>query len=92
MRIYLLFLLVLLSLNIYAQTKGKSYQYTVDLTKVVDDRVFVELSTPSITSSEITFYMPKIIPGTYRIADYGRFIHDLPSVHAAVSRPRRPRL
>ncbi len=57
--------------------KGASYQYTVDLTKVVDDKVYVELSTPSITSAEITFFFPKIVPGTYAIADYGRFVSDL---------------
>jgi len=57
--------------------KGTSYQYTVDLTKVVDDKVFVELTSPTINAEEITFYLPKIIPGTYEIADYGRFITDL---------------
>src|SRR5688572_23666843 len=57
--------------------KGASYQYTIDLTKVVDDKVYVELSTPSITTEETTFYLPKIIPGTYSIADYGRFVSDL---------------
>lgn len=61
----------------FTQNKGTSYQYTVDLTKVVDDKLYVELSTPAIGSSEITFYMPKIIPGTYSIADYGRFISEV---------------
>src|SRR5688572_8495398 len=62
----------------FAQSKkGNSYQYTVDLTKVVDDKVYVELSTPSVTTEEITFYLPKIVPGTYSIADYGRFVSDL---------------
>lgn len=54
-----------------------AYNYTVDLTKVVDDRVYVELKTPKISSDETTFYLPKMIPGTYAIADYGRFIADL---------------
>jgi predicted metalloprotease with PDZ domain len=56
--------------------KASNYQYTVDLTNVVDDKVFVELLSPKINSSEITFFLPKIIPGTYAIADYGRFVSD----------------
>ena len=54
--------------------KNSNYQYTVDLTRVVDDKVLVELAPPAISSAEITFYLPKIIPGTYAIADYGRFV------------------
>ena len=59
------------------QSKSKKYEYTVDITKVVDDRVYVELIPPLIDQNEITFYMPKIVPGTYAIADYGRFVNDL---------------
>lgn len=54
-----------------------TYQYTIDLTKVVDDKVYVELQSPKISTPEVTFYLPKIIPGTYAIADYGRFVSDL---------------
>jgi predicted metalloprotease with PDZ domain len=60
-----------------AQTKKNEYQYTVDLTNVVDDKLFVELAAPPITASEITFFLPKIIPGTYSIEDYGRYVSDL---------------
>jgi predicted metalloprotease with PDZ domain len=60
--------------------KAANYQYTVDLTRVVDDKVFVELLAPKISSSEITFYLPKIVPGTYAIADYGRFVSDFKAV------------
>ncbi len=57
-------------------SQEKQYQYTVDLTKVVDDKVFVELTPPSINQQEIIFYLPKIVPGTYAIADYGRYVSD----------------
>lgn len=74
----LIICLLAISFTGFSQSKKRaSYQYTVDLTKVVDDKVYVELSTPSITSPEITFFLPKIVPGTYAIADYGRFISDL---------------
>lgn len=52
------------------------YEYTLDLTVVKDDQVKVVLIPPKIKDSETTFYMPKIIPGTYSVADYGRFVQD----------------
>ena len=56
---------------------GGKYEYTVDLTRVEDDKLFVELLAPKISKSQIVYYMPKIIPGTYKVADYGRFVSDL---------------
>ncbi|MCW5909753.1 MAG: peptidase M61 [Cyclobacteriaceae bacterium] len=64
-------------LLITASQAQPGYHYSIDLTRVVDDRVFVELKAPKITEHETVFYLPKIIPGTYAVADYGRFIHDL---------------
>jgi len=73
----LLLLIAGLALPASGQSKKASnYQYTVDLTHVVDDKVKVELLAPRISSSEITFYLPKIVPGTYAIADYGRYVAD----------------
>lgn len=59
------------------KTVEKLYQYTIDLANVVDDRVYVELIPPAVNEKEITFYFPKIVPGTYSIADYGRYVADL---------------
>jgi len=58
-------------------TDGNTYRYSVDLTKVKDDKVEVKLVPPTIKQEEIIFHMPKIIPGTYSIYDFGRFITDL---------------
>lgn len=52
------------------------YRYVIDLTRVSDDKVYVELAPPKIKEKEITFYLPKIVPGTYAIADYGRMVSD----------------
>lgn len=71
-----LFLLLLVSILTSAQSKG-GYQYTVDLTNVVDDKVYVQLTPPPIKETEIVFYFPKMIPGTYAIEDYGRFVSKL---------------
>ena len=53
-----------------------TYKYSVDLTNVADDKVMVTLTTPRLKKNEATFYMPKIVPGTYAIADYGRMVSD----------------
>ncbi|WP_323756993.1 peptidase M61 [Roseivirga sp.] len=55
---------------------AKPYKYIIDLTRVSDDKVYVELAPPKIKQDEIIFYLPKIIPGTYAIADYGRMVSD----------------
>ena len=67
----------LLLSQVWAIGGNDKYIYTVDLTKVVDDKLFVELTAPQISEDEITYYMPKIVPGTYSIADYGRFVTEL---------------
>ncbi|MBI1770706.1 MAG: peptidase M61 [Bacteroidetes bacterium] len=74
-----LFTLIFSFLILFAagQSKKGLYQYTVDLTQIKDDKLFVELKAPIISSDEIVFYLPKIIPGTYAIADYGRYVSNL---------------
>lgn len=72
-------LLLIAILCLFTQTLlyGQApYQYTIDLTNVVNDRVYVELVPPPVNKKEITFYFPKIVPGTYSIADYGRYVAD----------------
>lgn len=50
---------------------------TIDLNNVVDDKVLVTVKAPTITSEEIVYQLPKIIPGTYSEDDYGKYIDDL---------------
>jgi predicted metalloprotease with PDZ domain len=75
-RLILVFVITLFSTQVTGQTKEPAYRYTVDLTRVVNDRVYVELSPPSGLKSEVTFYLPKVIPGTYATADYGRYVSE----------------
>jgi predicted metalloprotease with PDZ domain len=73
--------LALTSLLVSAQSKkDNAYHYTIDLTKVVNDRLYVELVPPATTASEATFYLPKVVPGTYAIADYGRYVSEVTAV------------
>lgn len=51
-----------------------TYYYSMDLNKVVDDKLSVTLHAPALSRDEVTFFMPRIVPGTYEIYDFGRFI------------------
>ena len=73
----LLIAAIVASTSILSHSQEKQYKYTVDLTNVVNDRVYVELVPPAVKEKEIIFYFPKIVPGTYAIADYGRYVADL---------------
>lgn len=64
----------------FAQDK---YVYTVDLNQVVDDKIPVELQVPKISQPSIEFQMPKIVPGTYSISDFGRFVTGFKAMDAA---------
>ena len=78
MRLFLAVTLLLsVPATVFCQKDESVYQYTIDLTNVVDDRVYVELVPPAVHEGEITFYFPKIVPGTYSIADYGRYVSNL---------------
>ncbi|HAA14133.1 MAG TPA: peptidase M61 [Cytophagales bacterium] len=51
-----------------------TYRYQLDLTQVVDDQLKIVLNTPAVTDSLVEFQIPKIVPGTYSISDFGRFV------------------
>ena len=70
-------LLILLSLLSYSQEK---YQITIDLTQAKDDKLPVTLLVPKVTEKEIEYHMPKVVPGTYSISDFGRFVVDFWSI------------
>ena len=60
--------------SIVAQSKIKA---TLDLVSVKDDQVHVTLSAPASGAETLVFQMPRIIPGTYVVADYGRYVEKL---------------
>lgn len=55
---------------------AQTYEYKVDLNKVENDQLMVELKVPELNQKELYFQMPKIVPGTYSIYDFGRFVSD----------------
>lgn len=67
------------SLSTFAQkTDNLSYNYKVDITNIKDDKLQVELTIPPNLKKqkELIFHLPKIVPGTYSIYDFGRFVVD----------------
>lgn len=57
-------------------TSNNKYAFTIDLTHVQDDRILVTLLTPAINQQEIVYNMPKIVPGTYSVSDFGKYVTD----------------
>jgi predicted metalloprotease with PDZ domain len=68
---------ICLTLISWQAAAQQSYKYSVDLNKVTDDKLSVELICPEITKTEINFYLPKIVPGTYMNSNYGKYVHQL---------------
>jgi predicted metalloprotease with PDZ domain len=75
----LLTLVILFSQNMYANRPEPEsvYRYSVDLVNIHNNEVTVNLMAPTITTAKTIFAFPKIIPGTYRISNYGKFISNL---------------
>jgi len=60
-----------LSASLYAQQTNRAI---IDLINSTDDKVGVEFIPVAVDQDEIEFQIPKIVPGTYSISDFGRFI------------------
>ncbi|MGK9124976.1 peptidase M61 [Olivibacter sp. SA151] len=59
------------------QSLAQHYQYAVNLNQTKEDKVEVSLIPPKSQDKEVIFSFPKIIPGTYAISDYGKFISNV---------------
>jgi predicted metalloprotease with PDZ domain len=60
----------------FADDRSGSYKFSLDLTAVENDQLRVELLVPQINSGEAIYRFPKVIPGTYSVYNFGRFISD----------------
>lgn len=70
------------SANIFADGNTDLYSYQVDLTAIKNDKIKVTLTPPKIMVDEVIFRMPKMVPGTYKIYNFGRFVSDFRVVGA----------
>ena len=62
--------------NASTSKKKNTIEVTLDLIKIQDDKVAVTIQTPSFTTDNIVYQLPKIIPGTYSEDNYGKLITD----------------
>jgi predicted metalloprotease with PDZ domain len=62
---------------------GQEYNVKVDLKAIKDDQVPVEIKLEGFDlKNSIEFQMPKMIPGTYSISDFGRVVKSLEAFDA----------
>lgn len=50
------------------------YHYFADLSNVSNDRLTIKLVPPDINENETVFMFPAMVPGTYEVYDFGRFV------------------
>lgn len=66
-------ILVIFSASSFAQEK---YKFYMDLNKINNDLIQVTLEPPAILKEKIIYNIPKIVPGTYQIYDFGQYVMD----------------
>ncbi|HZJ21011.1 MAG TPA: peptidase M61, partial [Pricia sp.] len=49
---------------------------SMDLKNVVDDKVMVSVNPGAFTTDDVSFLIPKTVPGTYSTDNYGKYIED----------------
>ncbi|MCY4419020.1 MAG: peptidase M61 [Cytophagales bacterium] len=55
---------------------GQVYRAELNLNEVQDDQLRVRLYPPPLLEEEVEFHMPRIVPGTYSVYDFGRFLNN----------------
>ncbi len=66
----------LCTIFVQAQTVDALY-YKVDLNNITDDKLTIELTVPQMKEDKVSFHLPKMVPGTYSIYNFGRFVTDM---------------
>lgn len=67
-------LVALLFFSFNAIQAQQKYSASVDLTKVENDQLKVELEVPDLEGKDLLFVFPKVVPGTYDEFNFGRFV------------------
>ncbi|MBJ7879866.1 M61 family metallopeptidase [Gelidibacter salicanalis] len=49
---------------------------TINLTAVTNDKVPVTIDPGRFTEETVTYYLPKVVQGTYSVSAFGRFVED----------------
>jgi predicted metalloprotease with PDZ domain len=68
--------LTLVILLIY-NCQSQEYKYYVDLNKIENDKLQIELKILDFNEDSLYFCFPKIIPGNYELTEYGNFVSNV---------------
>lgn len=60
-----------------ASSIKEEVQVNINLNEIKEDKVLVTVKSPKIKTDEITYHVPKTVPGTYSEDNFGRYIDDL---------------
>ncbi|AEV33694.1 putative protease with the C-terminal PDZ domain [Owenweeksia hongkongensis DSM 17368] len=60
----------------------ENYQVYMDLKAVTNDELPVEIVPPLLSADSIEFQMPRIVPGTYDVHNYGRFVQNFKALNS----------
>lgn len=58
-------------------TNTSPISVSMDLVNIVEDKVKIEINVPDLDVDTISYYMPKIVPGTYQNNNYGKYLENL---------------
>jgi len=72
-----IFLIIVCGLSSLTALADKNYHYLINLNKVVDDKITIELTPPDMSENEVVFNFPAMVPGTYEVYNFGRFVSNL---------------
>ncbi|HEY3251385.1 MAG TPA: peptidase M61 [Ignavibacteria bacterium] len=74
-KIFFFVLIIFMPSYSYSQ-QSESYQFRVNLTRANGNKLSVELVTPKISGDTAFYRFPAMVPGTYAVYDFGRYISD----------------
>ena len=66
--------ILLTAFNLNQLVADGDYHYFVDLSNAGNDKLVVKLTPPDISDNETVFMFPAMVPGTYEVYDFGRFV------------------
>lgn len=67
-------LILATSVLFFQGSKAQKYAYNLDLQHIKKDRVTVTCEVPPQTADRVDFIFPNVIPGSYALKEYGRYI------------------
>ena len=67
-------LILFFTLIVILVKADENYYYYVNLTNLKNDKLLVELIPPTFKESEVEFCFPAMVPGTYEVYDFGKYI------------------